>query len=103
MLPVHRGEIQCRGLGMDVRIYDAHGHSVRGQKGELVCASPFPSMPIGFWNDASGAAYRRAYFERYFDVLAVAQVESAATQTLHLKAGDGAALTLKPLPYALPE
>jgi acetoacetyl-CoA synthetase len=65
VLPVHRGEIQCRGLGMDVRIFDEQGRRVQGQKGELVCASPFPSMPIGFWNDADGSAYRRAYFERF--------------------------------------
>jgi acetoacetyl-CoA synthetase len=64
-LPVYRGEIQCRGLGMDVRIVDAKGCEVRAQKGELVCASPFPSMPVGFWNDPDGSAYRRAYFERY--------------------------------------
>jgi acetoacetyl-CoA synthetase len=64
MLPVYRGEIQCRGLGMDVRIFDADGKPVRGRRGELVCASPFPSMPVGFWNDPDGAAYRRAYFER---------------------------------------
>jgi acetoacetyl-CoA synthetase len=65
MAPVYRGEVQCRGLGMDVRIFDDQGRSVRGEKGELVCASPFPSMPIGFWNDPEGAAYRRAYFERF--------------------------------------
>jgi acetoacetyl-CoA synthetase len=65
MLPVHRGEIQCLGLGMDVRIFDAEGRELRGHKGELVCASPFPSMPVSFWNDPDGDAYRRAYFERY--------------------------------------
>ena len=65
MLPVRRGEIQCRGLGMDVRILDGDGRAVRGRKGELVCASPFPSMPIGFWNDPDGVAYRRAYFQRF--------------------------------------
>lgn len=65
MLPVYRGEIQCIGLGMDVRIFDNHGAPVHGKKGELVCASPFPSMPIGFWNDPDGSAYHRAYFERF--------------------------------------
>jgi len=64
MLPVYRGEIQCRGLGMDVRIFDPEGNEVEEQKGELVCASPFPSMPVAFWND-DGSAYRRAYFERF--------------------------------------
>lgn len=64
-LPVYSGEIQCRGLGMRVEIFDEHGQSVRGQKGELVCAAPFPSMPIGFWNDPDGKRYRAAYFERF--------------------------------------
>src|SRR5690606_31284976 len=59
-LPVYRGELQCRGLGMDVHIYDESGRAVEGRKGDLVCASPFPSMPIGFWNDADGAKYRAA-------------------------------------------
>ena len=63
--PVWRGEIQCRGLGMRVEVYDDDGHPVRQQKGELVCTAPFPSMPIGFWNDADGAKYRAAYFERF--------------------------------------
>jgi acetoacetyl-CoA synthetase len=64
-LPVHRGEIQCRGLGMAVDIYDEAGKSVRGGRGELVCAAPFPSMPVGFWDDPEGARYRAAYFERF--------------------------------------
>jgi len=68
MLPVYRGEIQCAGLGMDVRIFDADGRELRGGTGELVCASPFPSMPVGFWNDADGSAYHSAYFERYAGV-----------------------------------
>ena len=65
MLPVYRGEIQCAGLGMDVQILDTGGQAVSGEKGELACGSPFPSMPIEFWNDASGSAYQRAYFERF--------------------------------------
>ncbi|MBS0418486.1 MAG: acetoacetate--CoA ligase [Proteobacteria bacterium] len=63
--PVHRGEIQCRGLGMAVDIFDENGKSVRGARGELVCTAPFPSMPVGFWNDPDGARYRAAYFERF--------------------------------------
>jgi acetoacetyl-CoA synthetase len=62
---VWRGEIQCRGLGMKVEVFDDDGHPVRGRKGELVCTAPFPSMPIGFWNDPDGAKYRAAYFERF--------------------------------------
>ena len=64
-LPVWRGELQCRGLGMDVDVYDENGHSVIGEKGELVCKSPFPSMPVRFWNDPDGAKYHAAYFERF--------------------------------------
>jgi acetoacetyl-CoA synthetase len=64
-LPVWRGEIQCRGLGMDVDVFDEGGHPLQGEKGELVCKSPFPSMPIGFWNDPGGDKYRAAYFERF--------------------------------------
>ena len=68
LLPVWRGEIQCRALGMKVEVYDDEGHSVRGEKGELVCTTSFPSMPVGFWNDPGGAKYRAAYFERYPNV-----------------------------------
>jgi len=63
--PVHRGEIQCRGLGMAVDIYDDDARPIRGERGELVCTAPFPSMPLGFWNDPDGARYRAAYFERF--------------------------------------
>src|SRR5256885_2127993 len=63
--PVYRGEIQCRGLGMAVDIFDDAGRPVRGERGELVCTAPFPSMPVGFWNDPTGAKYRAAYFERF--------------------------------------
>ena len=63
--PVWRGEIQCRALGMKVDVFDERGRPVRGEKGELVCTMPFPSMPIGFWNDPDGRKYRAAYFERF--------------------------------------
>ena len=63
--PVHRGEIQCRGLGMAVDIFDEDARPVRGTRGELVCTAPFPSMPIRFWNDPDGSRYRAAYFERF--------------------------------------
>jgi len=66
--PVLRGEIQCRGLGMAVDIFDEDGRSLRGERGELVCTAPFPSMPVGFWNDPGGARYRAAYFERFAGV-----------------------------------
>jgi acetoacetyl-CoA synthetase len=63
--PVYRGEIQVRGLGMKVEVFDENGRSVVGEQGELVCTAPFPSMPVAFWNDADGAKYRAAYFEQY--------------------------------------
>ena len=63
--PVYRGEIQCRGLGMARRSLRRRGRPVRGERGELVCTAPFPSMPVGFWNDPDGAKYRAAYFERF--------------------------------------
>jgi acetoacetyl-CoA synthetase len=65
MGPVWRGELQCRGLGMKVEVFDEAGRPVLGEKGELVCTAPFPSMPVGFWNDPGGAKYRAAYFERF--------------------------------------
>ena len=62
--PVYRGELQTRGLGMAVEIFDSEGRSVRQKKGELVCTRPFPAMPVCFWNDPDGERYRRAYFEQ---------------------------------------
>ncbi|MBO9665164.1 acetoacetate--CoA ligase [Dokdonella sp.] len=64
LLPVYRGELQCRGLGMKVEILDDAGKPVRGEKGELACSAPFPSMPVFFWNDPDGQKYRNAYFSR---------------------------------------
>lgn len=64
--PVRRGELQVRGLGMKVEVFDAHGRPVeRGTSGELVCTRAFPSMPVAFWNDAAGERYRAAYFEHF--------------------------------------
>jgi len=65
ILPVHSGEIQCKGLGMKVEAFDEKGESVIGEKGELVCTEPFPSMPVYFWDDEDGAKYKKAYFEKY--------------------------------------
>lgn len=65
VLPVWRGEIQCRALGLKVEVFDDEGRSVRQQRGELVCTRPFPSMPIGFWKDPDGAKFRAAYFEHF--------------------------------------
>ena len=66
--PVWRGEIQARCLGMAVEVFDENGKPLRGEKGELVCTRPFPSMPVAFWNDPDGARYRAAYFEAFPDV-----------------------------------
>ncbi|MBC6405989.1 MAG: acetoacetate--CoA ligase [Rhodospirillales bacterium] len=66
--PVWRGEIQKRHLAMAVEVFDDSGNSVIGEKGELVCTKPFPSMPIEFWDDPSGERYRAAYFDRYPNV-----------------------------------
>lgn len=65
MLSVHRGEMQCRALGMAVDVFDSNGRPVRRQAGELVCTRPFPSMPLGFLDDAGGRKYHRAYFARF--------------------------------------
>ncbi|HEY3012227.1 MAG TPA: acetoacetate--CoA ligase [Gemmatimonadales bacterium] len=63
--PVWRGELQTRGLGMSVEVFDPAGCPVRDREGELVCTRPFPSMPVGFWEDPAGAKYRAAYFDHY--------------------------------------
>ena len=70
VLPVYEGEIQAAGLGMAVEIWDEAGNALQQEKGELVCTRPFPSAPIGFWNDPDGARYRSAYFERFPNVWA---------------------------------
>ena len=66
--PVWRGEIQMRGLGLAVDIWDDDGRPVVGQKGELVCTTPFPCMPVSFWNDPDGSRYHKSYFERFPNV-----------------------------------
>ena len=68
MLPVWRGELQCRGLGMAVEIWNEDGMPVRGEAGELVCTTVFPSMPVAFWDDPDGAKYRAAYFDHFSGV-----------------------------------
>jgi acetoacetyl-CoA synthetase len=70
LLPVHRGELQCRGLGLKVEILDDNGKPVREEKGELACSAPFPSMPIGFWNDPKGEKYHNAYFAKFPNIWA---------------------------------
>ena len=67
-LPVCRGEIQRRGFGMKVEVFNDSGQAVTGEKGELVCTAPFPSMPVMFWNDGDGEKYHDAYFGRFQNV-----------------------------------
>ncbi|UVL26893.1 acetoacetate--CoA ligase [Pseudomonas donghuensis] len=65
LLPVRRGEIQCKGLGMAVEVWDDDGHALIGEKGELVCTRHFPAMPLGFWNDPQGERFQAAYFSQF--------------------------------------
>ena len=66
--PVYAGEIQGRGLGMDVDIFNDEGLPLKSKKGELVCKKPFPTMPIKFWNDLGDKKYKSAYFEKYKNI-----------------------------------
>lgn len=68
LLPVFKGEIQCKGLGMDIDCWDETGSSITEAKGELVCKKAFPSMPIYFWNDDDGQKYHNAYFAEYANI-----------------------------------
>ncbi len=68
LLPVYRGEIQCRGLGLAVDVFDEDGNSLRNEKGELVCTQTFPCQPVYFWADESGEKYHNAYFARFDNV-----------------------------------
>ena len=71
LLPIYAGELQCKGLGMAVDVFDEDGRPLPpGQKGELVCRKSFPSRPTGFWNDPDGEKFRAAYFERFDNVWA---------------------------------
>ncbi len=65
ILPVWRGELQVPGLGMNVQVFDETGKAVVGQKGELVCTTPFPTMPLYFWGDEGDQKYHATYFETY--------------------------------------
>ena len=66
--PVYAGEIQNKGLGMDVDIFNEEGLPIKNAKGELVCKKPFPSMPVKFWNDTENKKYKSAYFEKYENI-----------------------------------
>ena len=68
LMPVWRGELQGPMLGMKVEVFDDEGRRVKGEKGELVCTAPFPTMPLGFWNDPDGSRYRAAYYEKFPNV-----------------------------------
>ena len=66
-LPVYAGELQCPGLGMDVKVLDENGQAVTDQPGELACMVPFVAMPVSFWNDPEYRRYKKAYFNRFQD------------------------------------
>jgi acetoacetyl-CoA synthetase len=68
LLPVYRGEVQCRGLGLAVEVFDDDGNSIKNEKGELVCTQTFPCQPACFWADESGEKYHNAYFARFDNV-----------------------------------
>ncbi|QCF25389.1 acetoacetate--CoA ligase [Hydrocarboniclastica marina] len=70
LLPVRRGEIQCRFLGVDAVAFDEQGRALTSGRGELVCRQPLPSMPISFWDDPGGERYRSAYFDTFAGVWA---------------------------------
>jgi acetoacetyl-CoA synthetase len=85
-LPVYAGEIQCRGLGMDVQVYDTEGNSIEKSKGELVCCKPFPSSPVGFWDDPDGERFQQAYFGNFDNIWAhgdFAEVTSNQGMIIH--------------------
>lgn len=68
--PVYAGVIQGPALGMDIQVFDDDGHPCpTGARGELVCTTPFPSRPLGFWGD-DGRRFRDSYFERFLGVWA---------------------------------
>ena len=66
--PVYSGEIQCKGLGMDVNILNKDGKKIKGRKGELVCSSTFVSKPLAFWNDVNNKKLKEVYFSKYPNV-----------------------------------
>ena len=67
-LPVKRGELQSKGLGMAVEIWNENGQAITNEKGELVCVQPFPAMPIYFWNDTENKKYQSAYFSKFKNI-----------------------------------
>jgi acetoacetyl-CoA synthetase len=66
--PVYLGEIQNKGLALDVRVLNDRGKSLKNFKGELVCTNPFPSMPLKFWNDKNDIKFKNAYFKKYKNI-----------------------------------
>ena len=65
--PVILGEIQNKGLGMNVDVFNEKGESLKNKKGELVCKSSFPSMPLKFWNDKNDIKFKKAYFNNFLN------------------------------------
>lgn len=99
ILPVYRGEIQCLGLGMDVAAFNEQDEPVVHDKGELVCRTPFPSMPVFFWDDPDHEKYKKAYFDRvpniwfHGDYIALTETQGSAGGIVVFGRSDA---TLKP-------
>ncbi|MDB9807751.1 acetoacetate--CoA ligase [Candidatus Pelagibacter sp.] len=66
--PVILGEIQNKGLGLDVDVFNEKGKSLKNKKGELVCKNPFPSMPLRFWSDKNDIKFKNAYFNNFSNI-----------------------------------
>ena len=96
LLPVHAGELQGPGLGLNVQAYDDSGQPVYDQTGELVCTRAFPSMPVYFWNDPDGERYRNAYFTKYPGVWTHGDFISINSQTRGITIYGRSDATLNP-------
>jgi len=96
LLPVHAGELQGPGLGLDVHAFDDNGKAVYDQTGELVCAKAFPSMPVYFWNDPDGERYQNAYFTKYPGVWTHGDFISVNSQTRGITIYGRSDATLNP-------
>jgi len=96
ILPVYMGELQCRGLGMNVHVFDDNGKPVLDEKGELVCISPFPSVPLGFWGDKNGEKYRESYYATFPNIWRHGDFALLSSRTLGIVIYGRSDATLNP-------
>jgi acetoacetyl-CoA synthetase len=96
LLPVHAGELQGPGLGLNVHAFNDAGQPVTDQTGELVCTAAFPSMPVYFWNDPDGQRYRNAYFTKFPGVWTHGDFISIGSQTRGITIYGRSDATLNP-------